>query len=526
MRCITLVSFPVYLILLTCSPKRNAETQPPATAQIPICTSGSTIEASYLKNLPPPIFLKQIGTSQLAVTTTSKVAQRWFNQGLNLLHDFMYFEAYRSFVEATKADSSCAMAYWGIVMAMPGAVDETRTQRQQALDKALSLPATQKEKRFIETAKALTNQGLRASYPLFRTLCQTYPDEPEAIAFTALMLRFGTNADWAESRAMTEQALRRFPTHVGLLHYYLHIMELSPDFERAVPYITTLTKLGGGVSHIMHMPGHFYFLQGQYQKAADTFGKAHLRDEAYHKQQQVPYLNNDNYLHNLHYWAVALAEAGNQQKALDVANLYTTVSTSADRKRSAGMLMIQYEGQVMPALVHMRFGNWQKAIDYLSAQSTANPIADQLKTGLLAYCQAMYQLETTQPVGLDALAETVENARQSLYTSQQQLGKSPEQERIKRALEMLTVAQAELAGWISNLDTGKPLDQAAFFQALKLEKSIGYQEPPRLFCPVFERIGDFFMQRNDLANARQVYEKALQQRPNSPVILAKLAATR
>jgi tetratricopeptide (TPR) repeat protein len=462
----------------------------------------------------------------MAVTTTNKQAQRWFNQGLNLLHDFMYFEAYRAFVEATKADSSCAMAYWGIVMAMPGAVEETNSQRRKALEKALDLPASEKEKRFIETAEVLVNQGLNASYPAFRKLYQTYPDEPEAVAFAAIMLRFGAEADWAESRAITEQALKKFPDHAGLIHYYLHIMELSPEFERAMPYLPVMTRLAGGVSHILHMPGHFYFLQGRYQKAADTFKQAHLQDEVYHKSQRVLYLNNDNYLHNLHYWAVSLAEAGDQKNALAVATQYANVSTSAGRNRSSGMLMIQYEGQVMPALVYMRFGNWQKAIDYLSARQVANPIASQFKTGLLAYCQAMYQLEASQPTGLASYLQTLENARQALYVSQQQVGVSPEQERIKRALDILTVGQAELAGWMSNLDPAKPLDQAAFFQALKLEKRIGYQEPPRLFCPVFERIGDFFRQRNDLPNARQVYEKALQQRPNSPIILAKLAATR
>lgn len=519
-------SLPVCLLLLTCSPKKKADLHQPVTTRIPICVSGGTVAASYLKSLPAPVFLKQIGTSHLAVTTNSKQAQRWFDQGLNLLHDFMFFEAYRAFVEATKADSTCAMAYWGIVMATPGAAGETSRERRQALDKALSLPATPKEKQFIQTAQALVNQGLRASYPMFRKLVQTYPNEPEAIAFAALMLRFGTTAEWAESRAMTEQALQRFPDHVGLMHYYLHIMELSPDFRKALPYLSPLTRLGGGVSHVLHMPGHFYFLQGQYQKAADTFGKAHRRDKAYHKSQQIPYLNNDNYLHNLHYWAVALAEAGNEQKALAVATQYANVSTSKERSQSAGMLMIQYEGQVMPALVYMRFGNWQKAIDYLSDRQMTNPIASQFKTGLLAYCQAMFQLEAKQPAGIDTYLKTLENARQALYVSRQQLGESPEQEQIKRALDILTVSQAELTGWASNRDPNKPLDQAAFFEALTLEKNIGYQEPPRLFCPVFERIGDFFRQRNDLANARQVYEKALQQRPDSPVILAKLAATR
>ncbi|SOD90681.1 tetratricopeptide repeat protein [Spirosoma fluviale] len=515
----------IVFLLVACTAKKPAQTAEGPT-QVPLCTGNVSVEADYIATLPPPQWITNVGNSQMRITTTSKEAQRWFNQGLNLLHDFMYFEAYRAFVQASKQDSTCAMSYWGMVMALPGTRTEALRQRQTALNKALRLPASPKEKQFIQTAQSLADNGLQASLPLFRKLYQTYPDDPEAIAFAAIMLRFGSDSDWAESRTITETALRQFPTHTGLMHYYIHIMELSPAFAEAIPYATTLSQLAGGVSHTVHMPGHLYFLQGQYQKAASVFEQAHKQDETYHKSQKIPYLNNDNYLHNLHYWAVALAETGNQKKALEVANLYAGVTTDPERSQSSGMLMIMYEGQVMPALVYMRFGQWQEAVDYLAARPFTNATARQFQEGLRAYCLAMLQLSESQPTGIDAQLDILENARQVLYTRQQQLNQSPEQERVKRAQEILTIAQAELAGWISNIDPAKPLDQTAFFQALRLEKSIGYQEPPRLVCPVFEHIGDFFLRRRDGGNALQVLEKALQKRPNSPVILDKIRIAR
>ena len=40
----------------------------------------------------------------MTITTSSPEAQRYFDQGLNLLHCFWDFEAYRSFREAARLD--------------------------------------------------------------------------------------------------------------------------------------------------------------------------------------------------------------------------------------------------------------------------------------------------------------------------------------------------------------------------------------------------------------------------------------
>ena len=51
------------------------------------------------------------------VTTSSPEAQRYFDQGLNLLYGFNHDEAIRSFAAATRLDPDCAMAWWGIAYA-------------------------------------------------------------------------------------------------------------------------------------------------------------------------------------------------------------------------------------------------------------------------------------------------------------------------------------------------------------------------------------------------------------------------
>ena len=58
-----------------------------------------------------------MGKVNFPVTTARPEAQAFINQGVGQLHSFFYFEAERSFRQASKLDPDCAMAYWGMAMA-------------------------------------------------------------------------------------------------------------------------------------------------------------------------------------------------------------------------------------------------------------------------------------------------------------------------------------------------------------------------------------------------------------------------
>src|SRR5262245_48059707 len=65
------------------------------------------------EDLPPPQKLFGIGNAHIRITATSE-AQQWFDQGLNLLHDFWDYESVRVFQQGLRADPKCAMCYWGL----------------------------------------------------------------------------------------------------------------------------------------------------------------------------------------------------------------------------------------------------------------------------------------------------------------------------------------------------------------------------------------------------------------------------
>ena len=68
------------------------------------------------EKLPRPVRMSGIGNAHMEITATPE-AQMWFNQGLNLLHDFWEYEAARAFEQGVRVDPQCAMCYWGLYKA-------------------------------------------------------------------------------------------------------------------------------------------------------------------------------------------------------------------------------------------------------------------------------------------------------------------------------------------------------------------------------------------------------------------------
>ena len=103
-----------------------------------------------------PLF-EGMGRHHRTVTTGSKTAQRYFNQGLTLCYAFNHTEAIRSFRGALQADPDCAMAWWGIAFASGPHVNRPMTPEDNerawnALTNALALKpeAAPVERAFID----------------------------------------------------------------------------------------------------------------------------------------------------------------------------------------------------------------------------------------------------------------------------------------------------------------------------------------------------------------------------------------
>src|SRR5438874_9021500 len=75
-----------------------------------------TLAGFNLRAAKEPLY-NGLGSYSRKVTTDSAEAQRYFDQGLGLLHGFNHRAAIRAFQQAAELDPECAMAHWGAALA-------------------------------------------------------------------------------------------------------------------------------------------------------------------------------------------------------------------------------------------------------------------------------------------------------------------------------------------------------------------------------------------------------------------------
>ena len=155
------------------------------------CSDPSADSVDSQQRIAP--LLKGLGSHTHPVTTRSPLAQRYFDQGLNLVYAFNHAEAVRSFRQAALIDPDCAMAYWGQALALgpnlnaPVSPEHAR-QAYEATKLAQQSKASDRERAYTNALvrrysadehadrKALD----RAYASAMRNLAEQYPDDDDA----------------------------------------------------------------------------------------------------------------------------------------------------------------------------------------------------------------------------------------------------------------------------------------------------------------------------------------------------------
>ncbi|NRB17466.1 MAG: hypothetical protein HRU33_07810, partial [Rhodobacteraceae bacterium] len=205
------------------------------------------------------------------MTTASKQTQLWFDRGLIWTYAYNHEEAITCFEQAAKADETCAMAYWGIAYAIGPNYNKPwetfeEDEKQDALlvaktaaarCHALRDQASEVERALIDAIQvrypevadietfAPWNDAYAAS---MREVYRSYPDDLDICTLFAEALMNRTpwklwdlpsglpakGADTIEAVEVLETALTKLGgawDHPGLLHMYIHLMEMSPRPE-------------------------------------------------------------------------------------------------------------------------------------------------------------------------------------------------------------------------------------------------------------------------------------------------------
>ena len=481
------------------------------------------------------------GTYSYKVTTKSGEAQLWFDRGLIWAYGFHWEEAVTCFKEAVKADPECAMAWWGVAYSvgpeynrmwhqldeieLPSVLEECFNASQRALE--LSPDVTQMEKDLINalsmrhpSSSAPTNfdDWTNAYADAMRIVLKKYPEDPDVSALLAEAvisrtpwklwdLNSGKPTDGAstlEAKDVLEKAIANVEfkgthPHAGLLHYYIHVMEMSPTPEAALRAGDIMRTLVPDCGHLLHMPTHIDFQCGNYNDVVERNSEAIESDKKVIARDGNLNLFAGSVIHNIHFKLYGAMFMGNYSSSMDAIKQFDElVPNDLIRIKSPPMANLYegYYGLKYHALI--RFGKWQEIIDL---KAPDDPDLFLVTTAIYRYAKAL---------AFAALGD-VASAIKEQKNFKEAFSKVPEDRVMfnNKCIDLLKIADAMLNGEIEYRKNNFEVAFKHLNQAIKNEDTLPYDEPWGWMQPARHALGALLLEQGEIEKAEMVYKADL-----------------
>ncbi|MBM3810786.1 MAG: redoxin domain-containing protein [Acidimicrobiia bacterium] len=313
-----------------------------------------------------PWEMKGTGQVSFPITAKNPEVQKWFNQGIVLLHSFWEYEAERAFRWCLKLEPDNAMAWWGLARATSGERSEEFV-REAAKRKA---SVSERERLYIQALEALHQRNplrdrgddYREREGEYRKVLESisvkYPDDMEARAMLAL-------SGLGENRYGTERIVREIlaaqPDHPGAHHYRIHNWNYHEP-EQALESCRRYGEIAPGVGHALHMPGHVYATVGMWHEAAISMNSA-TRVEIKYMQDRLAFpFNNWNYGHNRNYLSYIQEQLGMADAAILGARQLIDAPLDPKFNADAGYSSHSQGIRAMTRAL-IKFERWDKLLD-------------------------------------------------------------------------------------------------------------------------------------------------------------------
>jgi len=481
-----------------------------------------------------------LGNHRRTISTASTDAQRWFDRGLNWTYGFNHEEAVRCFERALEADPDCAMAHWGIAYAsgpnynkpweafdeedlstsvsvcyaatqaaLTAAADGNTTEAEAAL--IASLPARYPSADPDGDSSVWTNEYAAT----MRVVYEANPNDLDVAALFAEALMNRTpwdlwdlatgepaqGADTAEARTVLEQALATEPgqAHPGVLHLYLHLMEMSPHPELALPAGDLLRGLVPHAGHLEHMPTHIDVLCGRYQAVIDSNIAAIAADRLFLEREGAMNFYSLYRSHDYHFKLYGAMFAGQYEPAITAADeMIATIPAELLAVQSPPMAD-WLEGFIsMRVHVLIRFGKWQEILD---APLPTDPELYAMSTAMAHYSRGVAYAAT----GRVPEAE----AEQELFLAA--VDRVPETRYIfnNSCADILAIASAMLAGEVEYRRGNYDAAFAHLRRSIELDDNLPYDEPWGWMQPTRHAYGALLLEQGHVTEAEAIYRADL-----------------
>jgi tetratricopeptide (TPR) repeat protein len=479
-----------------------------------------------------------LGLYSRSITTRSADAQTWFDRGLIWCYGYNHDEAVRCFRNAADFDPSCAMAQWGIAYA----AGPNYNKQWKAFD-VVDL------KRSLATAYGAARQALGlldsaspVEQALIRPLAERYPsdnpdmvaaiwndnyanamrdvyrahrDDPDVAALFADAIMNRTpwqlwdiksgkpagGADTPEAIAVLERAMAqpRGMQHPGLIHMYIHLMEMSPTPEKALRAADALRDLVPDAGHLLHMPTHVDVLCGLYKNIVDGNSRAIAADRKFLAREGANNFYSLYRCHNYHFKLYGAMFLGQLQPALEAAD-EMIANLPEELLRIESPPMADWLEGFVPMKMHVliRFGCWADII------ATPLPADRQLfcvTEAMIHYAKAVAHAASGNVPAAEDEARNFDGAFAKVPASRYVFNNT--------CLDILAIAAEMMRG---EIEYRKGHFDAAFAHLRKsvgLDDNLPYDEPWAWMQPTRHALGALLLEQGHVEEAEAIYRADL-----------------
>jgi tetratricopeptide (TPR) repeat protein len=476
-----------------------------------------------------------VGSYSMPVTTSSQQAQTWFDRGLIWAYAYNHEEAIICFAKALEADSQCAMAHWGIAYA----IGPNYNKPWETFEDEEKPDCITRSRHAIGAATALREQLTDKENALIDAIAARYPDDASVEVFApwndafanamrqvhgqfsqdldicaqfaeAMMNRTpwqlwdlpsgkpADGADTLEAIAVLDTAFANLEgawEHPGLLHMYIHLMEMSPHPERALRHGDALSTLVPDAGHLLHMPTHVDVLCGDYQNVVARNHRAILADAKFLNTRGADNFYSVYRCHNYHFKIYGAMFLGQPSVALATANeLIATIPE--DFLRS---LADWFEAFIpMKQHVLIRFGQWEAILaqdlpDDSKLYSVTTAMMHYARTVAFANLGEIINAQTERDRFYNACGEVQETRMLFNNTCQ----------------DILKVAEQMLLGELAYKSGHHEQAFGHLRRSVELDDTLPYDEPWGWMQPTRHALGALLIEQGQYEEAEAVYRADL-----------------
>jgi hypothetical protein len=275
-------------------------------------------------------------------TPSSPAARESINRGLSLFYSFWYDEARKSFVEAARLDSRCAVAYWGQAISYYQPVEtlpeggQLRHGREAIVRAQSAASQSRRERGYIEALQFIfdsdSEPGARATRysDAMGKLAAAYPKDNVAALLFALSLlspELPDDPDHIRSRkavTILNAILRAEPDNPGVTHFIIHACDNPAMAKYGLEAARRYSTIAPASAHALHMPGHIFARLGLWQDDIQS----NLASKTAAENVSIMHTGAQHRFHAMEFLQYAYLQIGREDKARAIADEAQTIQAS------------------------------------------------------------------------------------------------------------------------------------------------------------------------------------------------------